>query len=435
MPAWMTSRAETLLRSNLEAADQLGETVGLGIGALTRLGENNPVLDDKGNPVIGDDGKPKTEHPSFGQAYQEARQQEADPAWKIKNAQAQSQTWANVARATETWQTYRLKGDEAKMETEDAPLYAKYFKDRQTNPNAVMPELHSAKYLNLARQSSQGMTAEEIKRIQAENQSVDAKITVQNHKSYLDRLQKIDPQASSQIQAIVRKASEDAGAPTIPDEAWQALADAETAAKTKAEADAQKTVGEGGQVTTTTGPRGTTTKTVTPIKKAQSPLGKVYADRKAAVDRGEPPEVIASYDTAIKRIAGEDKEPRMMKLPNGSTALWLPGSKGLHILKDEKKEMEGKAAFEEWKKADSDYSAELRSTGEKSTTLPALKKRAEENRKKLNELFKETDQAPPPDAPTAPPTAASNKPAWMGGGTKNTASGLPFTIDEVTPAK
>jgi hypothetical protein len=155
----MSSRAETLLRSNLGAADQLGQTVGLGIGALTRLGENNPVLDDKGNPVIGDDGKPKTEHPSFGQAYQEARQQEADPAWKIKNAQAQSQTWANVARATETWQTYRLKGDEAKSQTEDIGPFTDWANALKNAPNTPMPEFKSVKYQQfadtLSRQSQQ----------------------------------------------------------------------------------------------------------------------------------------------------------------------------------------------------------------------------------------------------------------------------------------
>lgn len=172
-PAWLVDQA----RANREQG-QWGQFLGTGLGALTRmLTEKNPVYDDRGQPVVDETGKQKTEAPSFGTAFGEARMSQANPLWKLKAQEAQTSVWNNVAALEAAHQKLKLNESEAKGRTGDLPKLNQYMQDLKSDLSAVPPVMESIwgqqQVETLSRAAQMKDLANQRLKIQQENSKIE----------------------------------------------------------------------------------------------------------------------------------------------------------------------------------------------------------------------------------------------------------------------
>lgn len=139
VPAWLQNIARPI------DTHLTGQVLGTGLGALTRmLTEKNQVTDSQGQPVMDESGKTKTEHPSWSTALGEtAASQHYGPMWKLKQQEAQTSVWNNVAQLEATHQRLKMQADESKGRTSDLPKLNQYMQDLKSDLNAVPPVMES----------------------------------------------------------------------------------------------------------------------------------------------------------------------------------------------------------------------------------------------------------------------------------------------------
>lgn len=167
---------------------------------------------------------------------------------------------------------------------------------QSANPEASMyPQFQKAlTHKSMILQRGQAI---ELRQKQIENSSVASRIILEDAKRWNTRVGKLDPVSRSELISMDRNKDG-----TISPAQWRALGVAEAAM-------AQKLANE----------------------KQQAELD--------AVERGDNQRTVISEKgvtktfTTPKPASDPNVEPKMKTLPSGETVMWMPGSKGLHILK------------------------------------------------------------------------------------------------------
>lgn len=253
-------------------------------------------------------------------SFNEARLNQQNPLWRLSTAKTQAETWNTVASTELQTQRFQANATESANKTADMPRLNAAIAGLKTNPNwtpepmdPTRPETgpfqsqwavqqfdqmsKQAQQADFARQNlsikqQNEKTAVERKRTltQWDNSLAAADPEIQSHIDGLpnagynvdadgNRLSPSREALTHYNQAITRNGQ-------FPERAFGFKANAIETAKARGEE--QLTLEEKRQA------------------RAQSPLGKLEADKQAALKSGAPAEVIAAYDGAIKKASAAD---------------------------------------------------------------------------------------------------------------------------------
>jgi hypothetical protein len=324
----------------------------------------------------------------FGRGLAESRMNMADPMWKMKAAQTEVGMRSAILQNEMTYQKFNQQKEELAAWQEFAPEAAPWLRmtpEERLKTQAPDPR-GSTSAINLIQKIRDTDERLLLQKDRIQLQKDNSKIALENERRAVDWNNAIGA-ATPEVQAQIAE---------LPNQGWVVDANGRrltpsTQALTALNAHRKAN----GMV-----PWGIKPTEVVKADKPLSVLGKLISDKDAAVKNGASKEILAEYDAAIEKQSGaiEDKQPSIMTLPNGQVAAWIPGSKGLHILKDPQQEMKARVVFEEWKQANKAYNSAISDTI-KVKYRPAL----DAAEKKLEGLFKATTTP----APAADPNSAS----------------------------
>lgn len=217
-----------------------------------------------------------------------------DPAWKLKFQQAQSAAWATEASMQEAFLKLGQAKNEMQAWTTDLPKINSYVEALKTDPNAVPPAVSSMRGMQQIEQLSNRAAQIDLSRQRLDLQKETSRLALsaaENLRSWESAVSGSDPATSASIRALGKDAYtyDINGRPNGPSP--QAL-DLYNSWATD----------NGKEPTRRFGYKATAADAARErAKQPASPLGKLQSDRQRAVDEGQPEEVIAAYDAAIKK--------------------------------------------------------------------------------------------------------------------------------------
>jgi hypothetical protein len=194
-PAWLQRRAETGYESALKSSGGLGEIIGTGLAAGVKWATHDKSEVD---PMTG-----KIGGLSFGQAWQEARLNQANPLWAL-DAEQKRMTWLSAA-ANVAARTAMLKqaADENDALRKDAPLAGPYFsatpEQRATMPT---PTFTSHGALGILQKIRIADEQHFWRKQQAEHNSLLAKAALKDQRDFAKRLLSLDPEERAQVRSV-----------------------------------------------------------------------------------------------------------------------------------------------------------------------------------------------------------------------------------------
>ncbi|MBU6231540.1 hypothetical protein KGP36_02630 [Patescibacteria group bacterium] len=157
LPQWMQSvRNENAI---------LGESIGTVLaGGLLGLQKN-----EDGDGMKG-----------FQQGLAEARMNQADPMWRVKEKNLEAQAVSRWAMAASQWQQLDATNkDMAAWTSQDLPAISKFQEELKTNPDAVPPVVESSKGIQVIGQLEKQQMMLQAQRLRQDN----AKINLENQKT------------------------------------------------------------------------------------------------------------------------------------------------------------------------------------------------------------------------------------------------------------
>lgn len=305
-PRWLQAIARPADFS--AAAKDIGMVFGGTLLGLQKDPDAEPVKDEE----TGEWVQPRK---GFKQGLYEARMNQSDPNWRLKEKALESQAVGNWARAASAWQEADLNNREtAAWLTHDLPALYKYRDELKDNPSAQAPIMESTRGTVSLSKIQTGLS-----------QATVAKTSAQTFQKMVEGL----AQKGGQAAVIAGKYVNAIGG--IPNQmvlqsfgkdlAALGLSESDLLAKTDLPV-----------TSITSGPKGTTIKRGQ--EKAQSVIGKLQADREAALAAGNM-DAVDELDLKISAEV-EAAQPKFKTAPDGSTLAWMPGGKTLHVLKGNK---------------------------------------------------------------------------------------------------
>jgi hypothetical protein len=278
-PAWLT---EATRQKKGQLGDIAGLAFGAGINALQR------------DPNAPSDASFLESRKGVGEGITEARLSSVDPMWKLHVATAQAQQLSQMAQAESAFALAKERSAETQAWMVDAPTLSPWLTARpEDRLNMPEPVAQSKTGLGMIEKTTTADSQYFIKQ-QAQQQLLEAtKLRVENNATKLKDLQlwdnaaaELSPQERTQIDALNNNGRDQSGA--LTPEA-RTMIDGFRSAAGKPPVGTAPSVEAAG------------IRAKTEASKAQSPIGKLEADKVKAIDSGAPEEVIAAYDAAIKK--------------------------------------------------------------------------------------------------------------------------------------
>lgn len=203
LPQWMQSvRKENAI---------LGESLGTVLaGGLLGMQQDPNTIDPNTGTTKTD---PKTGEPmgwlstrkGFQQGIAEARMNQSDPNWRVKEKALEGQAVANWARAATMWQQYdATTKDMAAWTTHDLPAISKYQQELKDDPNAVPPVVESSKGMQALTQIERAQMAAQAMKIKQDS----TKLAIENDKRQFEfrNAYTADPELQANIEGLGRAA-------------------------------------------------------------------------------------------------------------------------------------------------------------------------------------------------------------------------------------
>jgi len=179
-PRWL--QEITIPKQQGETGSELGTILG---GGLLALQQDPSTIDPATGKTKTDPetGKPLSwleTRKGFQRGLAEARMNQADPNWRVKEKALEANATANWARAASMWQQYNsTQKDMALWTTKDLPAITQFQEELKTNPEAVPPVVQSGKGMQAVGQLEKQQLAMQQARLRQDN----AKINIENQKT------------------------------------------------------------------------------------------------------------------------------------------------------------------------------------------------------------------------------------------------------------
>jgi hypothetical protein len=260
------------------------------------------------------------------QGMYEARMNQTDPNWRVKEKGLEAQLTATWAHAATQWQQYdETQKDMQSWMKEDLPALSEYQDTLKTDPKAVPPVMKSSRGQNAVQQLESAQLRQDalnLRRDQAKDLLESRKFAAEQNSASAKLAGKITEMATESLSNLMGVDPDSAaliGEPQGP-----------VVAGIKKYSDDQ--IKQIGAALKKNNLPGLGQKAVAPPKpeKPSSPLGKLISDRDAAVKAGADAATIANYNAKIKEESGGDTsvdamKPHMEQIPNTDLQMiWSP---------------------------------------------------------------------------------------------------------------
>jgi hypothetical protein len=210
-PAWLQKRAETGYKTALKGSGDLGGIIGTGLAAGVNWATQNK---DEFDPLTGKPGGI-----SFGLAWLEARESQANPLWALDAEQKRMTLLSAAANVAARTALLKQAADENDALRKDAPLAGPYFsatpEQRATMPTPTFTSQGALGMLQKIRVADEQHFS---RKQQAENNSLLAKAALKDQRDFAKRLLFLDPEDRAQIRSF---SSNKDGTPSAAQ--WRAL--------------------------------------------------------------------------------------------------------------------------------------------------------------------------------------------------------------------